>query len=397
MYILAHKDRVLGIFDSEEKHGYAKEISSFIISKENIDYLPLPLKRIIHYKKEFIDSETDKVLITNEEGCFLLDVWLDDRAIPFNRYNLSRYIERGKTPKQWMLSNNAFSFVDHYWIMKEGSHLSWNEVKEKYNDTDEFFMIANNPVVVKYKGHNSTLGGELEKFWYRENNQLCLAKKVTENMQILAVREIVASLIYSRLNVIDYCDYSLFQNSNLQVVGCRCKSFLNDGEELITAYDLLEEYNYVSLPDTVGLLLKLTSDYDADIKGVQKYLDVQTIIDFLIMNKDRHLGNIGFIRDSETLQITRCVPVYDSGSSASVEYDQEIDKDGMKVNSFEPTDIECFNTVSDYNVVDVSKLPDAKEIYQIYQKYTGLSESRIQKLTDLYNRRCDLLKKYQRQ
>lgn len=317
MYILAHKDRVLGIFDSEEKHGHAKEISSFIISKENIDYLPLPLKRIIHYKKEFIDSETDKVLVTNEEGCYLLDVWLDDRAIPFNRYNLDRYIERGKTPKQWMLSNNAFSFVDNYWIMNEGSNLSWNAVKEKYNDTDEFFTIVNNPVVVKYKGHNSTLGGELE------------------------------------------------------------------------------EYNYVNLPDTVGLLLKLTSNYDADIKAVQKYLDVQTIIDFLIMNKDRHLGNIGFIRDSETLRITRCVPVYDSGSSKSVEYDQEIEKDGMKVKSFEPTDIECFNTVSDYNVVDVSKLPDANEIYQIYQKYTELSESRIQKLIDLYNRRCNLLKKYQ--
>ena len=69
----------------------------------------------------------------------------------------------------------------------------------------------------------------------------------------------------------------------------------------------------------------------------------------------------------------------------------------MKVNSFEPTDIECFNTVSDYNVVDVSKLPDANEIYQIYQKYTELSESRIQKLVDLYNRRYNLLKKYQSQ
>lgn len=395
MQILAHKDRVLGIFDSEEKHGHIKEITSFIIAKENVDYLPLPLKRIIHYKEEFVEMETDKVYITNEEGCYLLDIWLDDRAIPFNRYNLNKYIERGKTPKQWMLSNNAFSFVDNYWIMSEKSNLTWDIVKEKYNDTDDFFMIVNNPLVVKYKGHNSTLGGELEKFWYRENGQLCLAKKVTENMQILAVREIVASLIYSRINIIDYCEYSLFQNSNSEVIGCRCKSFLTAGEELITAYDLLEEYNFVNQPDTVEQLLKLTSKYDANVEEVQKYLDVQTIIDFLIMNKDRHLGNIGFIRDSENLQITRCVPVFDSGSSKSVEYDQEIGQDGMKVNSFEPTDIECFNTVRDYSLVDVSKLPDANEIYQIYRKYTDLSESRIQKLIGLYIRRCNLLKKYQ--
>ena len=136
----------------------------------------------------------------------------------------------------------------------------------------------------------------------------------------------------------------------------------------------------------------------------KRKLSIKVIIRHLVVNlrnsgieKIISLGNIGFIRDSETLRITRCVPVYDSGSSKSVEYDQEIEKNGMKVNSFEPTDIECFNTVSDYNVVDVSKLPDANEIYQIYQKYTELSESRIQKLVDLYNRRYNLLKKYQSQ
>lgn len=37
--------------------------------------------------------------------------------------------------------------------------------------------------------------------------------------------------------------------------------------------------------------------------------------DFILANTDRHLGNFGFLRDSETLEWKGTAPIYDSGTS----------------------------------------------------------------------------------
>ena len=37
--------------------------------------------------------------------------------------------------------------------------------------------------------------------------------------------------------------------------------------------------------------------------------------DYILANTDRHLGNFGFLRDSETLEWKGLAPIYDSGTS----------------------------------------------------------------------------------
>lgn len=37
--------------------------------------------------------------------------------------------------------------------------------------------------------------------------------------------------------------------------------------------------------------------------------------DYILANTDRHLGNFGFLRDSETLEWKGTAPIYDSGTS----------------------------------------------------------------------------------
>ena len=47
------------------------------------------------------------------------------------------------------------------------------------------------------------------------------------------------------------------------------------------------------------------------------------VLDALILNIDRHLGNVGFLFDNDTMQITGMAPVYDNNRSLLFQFDTE--------------------------------------------------------------------------
>ena len=192
-YTLKHKNHNVATFSLEKN-----TVLYAALKKEYIPELPLPLQRLINHKTEFIDFETPDYYLANEEGCYLFEAWLSDREIPVNRDNYHKYIQRGKTARQWMLENNAFAFTDCYWIEREGEHLTWTDILKKMADLDTFFTVRDSNW--QYKGHNSTLGGELEKFWYKENNTLKLCKKVDK--QYASRRSLPFDLIIGHQNAI---------------------------------------------------------------------------------------------------------------------------------------------------------------------------------------------------
>lgn len=71
----------------------------------------------------------------------------------------------------------------------------------------------------------------------------------------------------------------------------------------------------------IGVLSKGKSlDFERFIKICQKYhlaeqLAQYIIIDALILNEDRHLGNFGILCDADTFEIKRMAPIYDNGVS----------------------------------------------------------------------------------
>lgn len=125
----------------------------------------MPLKRLLHNPVEFIESEDQTKYTINDDGCWLMEQWISDREIPANRDNLSKYLERGKTAREWMLENNAFSFTDCYWIKKERDDLCWSDIVAKKQDVDNLSLTHDENRL--YHGVNSTLGGELENIGLR--------------------------------------------------------------------------------------------------------------------------------------------------------------------------------------------------------------------------------------
>ncbi|MBP3241835.1 MAG: hypothetical protein J6I76_22845 [Oribacterium sp.] len=122
IYILLHKDIPVCVFELET------EVVSGVINLKTADHLPLPLKRIVHYQTEFVRDVQDSQLILNEEGCLLVDIWLNNRTIPANRKNRQRNDDFPRNTLAWMLENHACSLDDCYWIRSRDEHMTWEEV-----------------------------------------------------------------------------------------------------------------------------------------------------------------------------------------------------------------------------------------------------------------------------
>ena len=376
-YTLKHKNRNLCTFSHERTN-----VIYAALKKEYVAYLPLPLQRIINHRTEFIEFETPDFFFANEEGCYLLEAWLSDREIPINRDNFNKYIARGKTARQWMLENNAFSFTDCYWIEKEGEELSWEDILQKMSDVDTFFSVRDNNR--HYKGHNSTLGGELEKFWYKENGKLKLCKKVDKQYDILNAREVLASLIYKMQGYEHFCDYHFIYDSTDEIIGCTCDAFTDVDTELITAFDLLEKDNFTQQNNVYELIIQAAVSLGLKEQLVQDYMDIQILVDYLITNRDRHQGNIGFLRNADTLKLIDVAPVYDSGSSKIKEGEAPETITGTTINGLYPTETECLSHVKNLQLIDLAKLPTREMVKTLLDKCHYLSEYRKEKLIQLY-------------
>lgn len=391
IYTLKHRDVNLIVFEVDRQN-----IEQGFIDKKYVDLIPLPLKRLIKdgYKEEFVESETDMYYVLNEEGCILLDEWLSDREIPITRDNYQMYISHGKNARQWLFENNGFSFTDCYWIESEEEALRWDDIKNKLDNLDTFYNVKTNGI---YNGHNATLGGQLEKYWFKDENKVHLCKKHSLNLDILSVREVIASLIYKKQKYDNYCHYDFIYHHDGKIAGCVCDSFTSQNIELISAYDLLSEYNMTQVDDVWEKILCLAEKYGLDKQITRDYMDIQTMVDFLITNRDRHQRNIAFLRDADTLQIISPAPIFDNGSSAYYEGEKPEGLFITTVNGLYKTEMECLQHVSNFNLLNIDRLPSREVIAELYNRCENLAPSRKEFLLNMYESKKNLLAELQRQ
>jgi len=389
-YTLKRKDISLAVFDTQ-----GSVIARCLIANGIESLLPLPLKRLVShgYREEFIAEITPSYYELNDDGCTMFNEWLADREIPVNRVNYDSYVKKNSTARKLLFTNHGYSFDDCYWVESETEHLLWSDIENCMNTLDTIYAVKDSNGT--YKGSNATLGGQLEKFWFKHNNDVMLCKKTRPNDIVLSAREVVASLIYSRLACIDYCAYQFIKHHDGTIAGCVCKAFTDSRVELITAYDLLEEFNYTQRDDVWEQIIKLAENYGLSSNVTRRYLEIQTIVDYLITNRDRHQGNIGFLRDTDTLRIIRPAPIFDNGSSAA--YESEI-PEGVRdttVNGLYSTELECLAHIRDFLCIDLSKLPSADEIGNIYGACADITEHRKQVLRELYRDKVNFLHELQ--
>ena len=110
------------------------------------------------------------------------------------------------------------------------------------------------------------------------------------------------------------------------------------------------------------------------------------------------MSNVSILRNADTLKFIRMAPIYDSGKCLFVNEEiPEHTKDllNIKTNSFASTELKLLGYVKDRTLVDVTKLPSVDLIKQVYKLDSKMSESRIKKICEAYERKVELFRDYQ--
>ena len=373
------------------------EVSKFfdkIYEVYNIDYAPYILKSF------YIDEDiNDTPFRTN------LSEWFKGRGIPSCRDKLDMLLLRLNVVAPSELLDKAFglSLSDQYWLKPVGTDIKYEDINFFDNDFDyaEFMeaSFSKNSKMIQnassLKTPNNTTDGMLKKAWIIENGTRYLLKGGYKNETLQPFNEVLASEICKRLGF-DHVEYTLDTYKDTVVSKCPC--FITKDTELITCYQIRNDMKrHDSIEDYEEYIKKLESE---GIKDVRTKIENMYILDFLIMNEDRHLNNFGIIRDVNTLKWVNVAPIFDNGQSLNIEYyDEEelhISSEGKLFYEVKPFD-ELIKVVKDIKRIDVSKLEGLPkwfdDLLHQYQNITGYSDTRINRLCILLNRQINKLKK----
>ena len=399
-YAIKHKDDKVAYFIYDDEKDEVKYVA---FDTNNTDKLPSILKEMLMNKKDNINYTKGHYIFTTEKvGEFWVKKWLENRAMPVERYNFIK--QPDKTNIGWMLSTKALSFSDSYWVVKEEDKVSkWKDCNlyRRTGDIKQYVSINGGKIDInKIKNHMSdaTLGGQLDKCWYSDLDGLWLYKETKED-EILSIREKFASEIYKRQNIL-HADYDLIYHKPTDEVqgvkGCVCKAFTNEKFELVTAVELLQNFALENKADTYNLLIKAGQMQGMDAKEISDFLDSMFIVDYLIMNRDRHANNLGFLRNSDTMEMLCPAPIYDSGGAKCNE--DPFTERGLKteINGLYNTFGDCLDRVRNMNIIDISLLPTREEYMELLNTSAYIPFQRKNQLCIQYNQKIKELAELQK-
>ena len=363
-----------------------------ITEVKNIAYAPLILK------KSYNQNDEEKFIVE-------LSKWFKGRGIPSWRDKLDILLARLNlsTPEELLDKAFGLSLSDQYWIKPIDSDIKYEDINFFDHDFDsaEFleatFSNSSRSITSEdsLKTPNNTTDGMLKKSWIIENGKRYLLKGGYKNDIMQPFNEVLASRICERLGF-NHVTYTLDIVKEKVVSKCEC--FINKDTELVTAYQIM--YGIEKNQDSKDYEEYIKILEDNGIENVREKLENMYILDFLILNEDRHLNNFGIIRDVNNLKWLDIAPIFDNGQSFNiVDLDQDelmVNVDGRFFYNIDEFD-NIITIVKDLSRIDTSKLDgiveEFDELLHEYQNITGISDERIHKLCVLLNRQIMKLNK----
>lgn len=353
----------------------------------NIDFAPVILKNVYNKEKDL------KIILSN---------WFKGRGIPLWRDDLDLLLSKLNISAPTELLDKAFglSLSDQYWIKPYDSKIEYKDInffEHDFNDAEFTDATFSNSTETSTKisliSPNNTTDGRLKKTWIIEEDKRYLLKGSYKNEVLQPFNEALASMISSRLGF-NHVTYILEVIKDKVVSKCEC--FINENTELVSAYQIL--YNNCDKDNAYETYINLLEKHG--IKDARSSLEDMFILDYIMLNEDRHLNNFGIIRDVQTLNWIGTAPIFDTGESLNIiDYSDEeviINGDGRffyNVSNFD----NILDNIKDLKKYDLNKLDgiceEFDELLHKYQHITKMTDRRINKICTLLFSRINKLKK----
>mgnify|MGYP004457929973 FL=1 len=351
----------------------------------NIDYAPLSI------------SNANKTL-----GANLLkqiNDWFKGRGIPSWRKDLEKLLEKlnVSSPEELLNKSYALSLSDQYWLKEENSNVKWQDINFFTNDFEyEAYLEASldsssNLTTSKDKAilrsPNNTTDGMLQKGWIIENGKRILVKGTYTSSREEPFNEWLASQISKRLGFY-YCNYFVEWTDKTKLIS-KCENFVSEDEEIISAYDVFKSEKKPNNINDYEFYIQVLEKHN--VPNARKNVEDMFILDYLMLNTDRHLKNFGVIRNVNTLEWVRTTPIFDTGQS------MECDKYLDEINFSYGTGKFFTNTNKNYEDIlkvigkdivniDIKRLDGlCDEYHSLLEKYKDkldMSDKRIEKLVN---------------
>lgn len=330
--------------------------------------------------------------------------WWGKRAVPLNQGKIKHILEQQGIfyPEEYLVKNLGLSLTDYYWIRPIDSGLTWEMVNLYQNDfcgsleLEDRITSGRKPLSTYTP--DSTLQGELEKSWIILENKRYLVKGNRDYLSAESINEVFASYLHQKQGYDNYSGYTLLKIKGAAYdYGCCTEAFTSEQKEFVSAYAVITSEKQKNDSSTYEHFIHVCEQHGIDAGQLRYDLEYQIMSDFIISNVDRHLNNVGILRDADSLCFERMAPIFDSGKSLFVSEAVPTDKELLKIKtaSFTGTELGLLKYVKDRSLVDVVKLPTAQKLWELYHKDSKMDEKRIELICERYEKKVELFQRWQ--
>lgn len=346
-----------------------------------------------------------KELKENKDITSILNDWYKGRGIPSLRDDLDLLLTRLNITSPETLLNKAYalSLTDQYWVKPSTSNIRHEDINffdHSFKDSEfieaTFGSHSFSNTKISLISPNNTTDGRLKKTWIIENNIRYLLKGGYKEVGLQPFNEVLATMICEKLGF-NHVPYTLEVINNKIVSKCPC--FINKDTELISAYQIL--HNNCNKDNPYEDYIHILEEHN--ISRPREKLENMFILDYLILNEDRHLNNFGIIRDVSSLKWLDIAPIFDNGEALNI-LDYAEDKLVINGEGRFFYNVDTFDSIiktikikdkTRFNLDTLNNLSkEFSELLHTYQHITKMSENRITKISYLLNSRIQKLKEF---
>lgn len=345
------------------------------------------LKVIKNYELDFLPVGIDvKTGIPNKKE---LNEWWFGRSIPASRSGIAAALERlgVQYSEQLLLRCYGLSLSDQYWMKPVDSELKWKNINFFEND---FSDDVGNVLFGQPAGQDidsmspcNTSDGWLKKKWKIIGTKRCLIKAGSNPYMQEPINEVFGTRLHQRLGCKNFVPYKALLEDGIPY--SVCENFIDVNTELVSAVNINRSLKKASQFTSYEHFLNACDRLG--IPGMKKFLDYMLVFDYLMANTDRHFGNLGAVRNIETLEWVGPAPIFDSGTSLWH------DKLTRAINQpFYSSVSRQMKLVSDFSWIPFEELRHLRDdVREIFEPTDFIDEERIEVLSNAVTSRVEEL------
>ena len=246
--------------------------------------------------------------------------WWRSRRIPASRDGIKELFFHLDNISLDALSEKSLglSLSDQYWIRPEND-MKWEDVnffQNGFSDDIGDLLITGDWDGGSLVSPDNSSDGAVKKRWKIICGERYLLKGSSDPFyQTEPFREVFASKVAKLLFQNDFDDFAVKydlvwdeKNKTGKKVYSSCKNFVTADTEYVPFTHFREIESTAYKPRHFDVCKKVYGGYGY-------ILDLILILDYIVLNEDRHFGNFGMIRDANTGEFTKPAPAFDAGSS----------------------------------------------------------------------------------